>query len=90
MEREREFYPHSPRHQFISALDLHHHCRLVRKRGGVVTMFKGIPEEQQWAQVKAAVQEPKPAGPMWGLAGSDKKPAVFLHPKMTNKKERGV
>ena len=26
-------------------------------RGGVVTMFKGIPEEQQWAQVKAAVQE---------------------------------
>ena len=28
--------------------------------GGVVTMFKGIPEEQQWAQVKAAVQEKLP------------------------------
>eukprot|EP00435_Cladocopium_sp_Y103_P071061 s392_g36.t1 len=28
--------------------------------GGVVTMFKSIPEEQQWAQVKAAVQEKLP------------------------------
>lgn len=24
--------------------------------GGVVTMFKGVPAEQQWTQVKAAVQ----------------------------------
>ncbi|CAL1171450.1 unnamed protein product [Cladocopium goreaui] len=28
--------------------------------GGVVTMFKSVPEEQQWAQVKAAVQEKLP------------------------------
>ncbi|CAE7577581.1 La [Symbiodinium natans] len=29
--------------------------------GGVVAMFRGIPEEQQWTQVKAAVQEKLPA-----------------------------
>ncbi|CAJ1348401.1 unnamed protein product [Effrenium voratum] len=28
--------------------------------GGVVAMFKGVPEEQQWSQVKAAVQEKLP------------------------------
>ncbi|CAK9003648.1 unnamed protein product [Durusdinium trenchii] len=28
--------------------------------GGVVTMFKGVPAEQQWTQVKAAVQEKLP------------------------------
>ncbi|CAK9061568.1 DNA-directed RNA polymerase IV subunit 1 (DNA-directed RNA polymerase D subunit 1) (AtNRPD1a) (Nuclear RNA polymerase D 1a) (Protein RNA-DIRECTED DNA METHYLATION DEFECTIVE 3) (Protein SILENCING DEFECTIVE 4) (Protein SILENCING MOVEMENT DEFICIENT 2) (RNA polymerase IV subunit 1a) (POL IV 1a) [Durusdinium trenchii] len=32
-------------------------CRAV---GGVVTMFKGVPAEQQWTQVKAAVQEKLP------------------------------